>query len=233
VQTNPANTPSFRLAQGAPMRRTILIVVTITIVLLSSGFFYVKSMPHYSLYMLKRAIENHEPDEALKYINIDSIVDKLGRDFLGKDSGGNIQESGKNPSMKRMVTDALPGIKESIRSSFREAIASHGKGKQRTGADKAGASNEGTDNLNGSIKQEVPQENTSVRQLKSPGASVGGIEISNLDVRKIKEISLWDLDIRVDGKTAIVHVKNTPNIKAKMVKTDTGYWQFVEILLSP
>jgi hypothetical protein len=214
------------------MRRTILIVVTIIIALFSSGFFYVKSMPHYSLYMLKRAIENHEPDEALKYINIDSIVDKLGRDFLGKDSGDNSQESGKNPSLKRMVTDALPGIKESIRSSFREAIASQGKSKQRTGVDKAGSSNEGTDSLNGSIKQEVPRGKNSVRQLKSPGASVGGIEISNLDVRKIKEISLWDLDIRVDGKTAIVHVKNTPNIKAKMVKTDAGYWQFVEILLS-
>jgi hypothetical protein len=209
------------------MRRTILIVVTIIIALFSSGFFYVKSMPHYSLYMLKRAIENHEPDEALKYINIDSIVDKLGRDFLGKDSGDNSQESGKNPSLKRMVTDALPGIKESIRSSFRAAVASHGDNTQ-----KKDLGTVGSDNLNKNIIQEVPRGKNSVRQLKSPGASVGGIEISNLDVRKIKEISLWDLDIRVDGKTAIVHVKNTPNIKAKMVKTDAGYWQFVEILLS-
>ena len=213
------------------MRRTIPIVVSITIVLLSSGFFYVRSVPHYSLYMLKRAIENHEPDEALKFINVDSIVDKLGRDFLGKDSGGNSQESGKNPSLKRMVTDALPGIKESIRSSFRAAIASHGDNKQKKDLGTVGSVV--NDNLNKSIIQEVPREKSSVHLHKNPLFSIGGIEIDNLDVKKIKEISLWDLDIRVDGKTAIVHVKDTPNIKAKMVKTGAGYWQFVEILLSP
>jgi len=214
------------------MRRTILIVVTIIIALLASGFFYVRSVPHYSLYMLKRAIENHEPDEALKYINIDSIVDNLGRGFLGKDSGGNSQESGKNPSLKGMVTDALPGIKESIRSSFRAAIASHGDNKQKKNLGTVGSNHVVNDNLNKSNTQEVPREKTSDRLHKNPLFSIGGIEIDNLDVRKIKEISLWDLDIRVDGKTAIVHVKGTPNIKAKMVKTDAGYWQFVEILLS-
>jgi hypothetical protein len=212
------------------MRRTILIVVTIIAVLLSSGFFYVKSMPHYSLYMLKRAIENHEPDEALKYINIDSIIDNLGRGFLGKDSGGNSQESGKNPSMKGMVTDALPGIKESIRSSFRAAIASNGNNKEKKDLGTVGSVV--NDNLNKSIVQEVTREKSSVRLHKNPLFSIGGIELGNLDIRKLKEISLWDLDIRVDGKTAIVHVKGTPNIKVKMVKTDAGYWQFVEILLS-
>ena len=189
------------------MRRTILISVTIIIALLSSGFFYIRSMPHYSLYLFRRAIENHEPDEALKYINIDSIVDNLGRNFLGKDGGDNSQETGKNTSLKRMVTDALPGIKESIRSSFRAAIASHGNGKQ-----------------NGK---------PAIRTHKNPLFSVGGIEISNLDLQKIKKISLWDLDIRVDGRTGLVQLKDTPGIKAKMVKTDTGYWQVVEIILSP
>jgi hypothetical protein len=215
------------------MRRTILISVTITIVLLFSGYFYVRNMPHYSLYLLKGAIENHEPDEALKYINIDSIVDNLGRDFLGKDGGGNIQESGKNPSMKRMVTDALPGIKESIRSSFRAAIASHGDNKQKKDLGTVGSNHVVNDKLNKSIIQEVPRGKTSDRPHKNPLFSIGGIEIANLDVRKIKKISLWDLVIRVDGKTAIVHVKDTPNIKAKMVKTDGGYWQVMEILLSP
>jgi hypothetical protein len=215
------------------MRHTVLIVVTIIIALLASVFFYVRSVPHYSLYMLKRAIENHEPDEALKYINIDSIVDNLGRDFLGKDGGDNSQESGKNPSLKRMVADTLPGIKESIRSSFRAAIASHADNKQKKDLGTVGSNHVVNDNLNKGIMQEAPREKSSVRLHKNPLFSIGGIEIDNLDVRKIKEISLWDLDIRVDGKTAIVHVKDTPNIKAKMEKTDAGYWQVVEILLSP
>jgi hypothetical protein len=214
------------------MRRTILISVTIIIALLSSGFFYVRNMPHYSLYLLKRAIENHKPDEALKYINIDSIVDNLGRGFLGKDGGDNSQESMKNTSLKRMVTDALPGIKESILSSFRAAIASHGDNKQNKDLGKLGSNHVVDDNLNESIIQDVPRGKNSARQHKNPLSSIGGIEIGNLDVRKIEKISLWDLVIRVDGKTAIVHVKDTPNIKAKMVKTDAGYWQVVEILLS-
>lgn len=127
-----------------------------------------------------------------------------------------------------MVTDALPGIKESIRSSFRAAIASHGDNEQ-----KKDLGTIGSDSLNKSTTQEVPREKSSARLHKNPLFSTGEIEISNLNVRKIKEISLWDLDIRVDGKTAIVHVKDTPNIKAKMEKTDAGYWQVVEILLSP
>jgi hypothetical protein len=215
------------------MRRTILIAVAIIIVLLASGFFYVGSMPYYSLYLLKRAIENHDPDEALKYINIDSIVDNLSRDFLGKDGGDNSQESVKNPSLKRMVTDALPGIKESIRSSFRAAVTSRDDNKQKKDLGTLGSNNVVGDNLNGSIIQDVPRGKNSVRQHKRPGFSIGGIEISNLDLRKIKEISLWDLDIRVDGKTALVQLKDAPGIKAKMVKTDTGYWQVVEIILSP
>jgi hypothetical protein len=44
---------------------------------------------------------------------------------------------------------------------------------------------------------------------------------------------LWDLDILVDGRIALVQLKDTPGIKGKMVKTDTGYWQVVEIILSP
>ena len=176
------------------MRRTILIVVTIIIALLASGFFYVRSVPHYSLYLLKRAIESHEPDEALKYINIDSIVDNLGRDFLGKDRGDNSQESGKNPSLKRMVTDALPGIKESIRSSFRTAIASHGDNKQKKDLGTVGSNRVVDDSLNKSTIQGVPREKSSVRLHKNPLFSIGGIEIDNLDVRKLKEISLWDLD---------------------------------------
>jgi hypothetical protein len=215
------------------VRRTILIVVTIIIAFLASGFFYVRSVPHYSLYMLKRAIESHEPDEALKYINIDSIVDNLGRDFLGKDGGDNSQESGKNPSLKRMVADTLPNIKESIRTSFRAAIASHGDNKHKKDLDTVGSNRVVDDSLNKSTIQGVPREKSSVRLHKNPLFSIGGIEIDNLDVRKLKEISLWDLVIKVDGKTAIVHVKDNPNIKAKMVKTDAGYWQVVEISLSP
>ena len=42
-----------------------------------------------------------------------------------------------------------------------------------------------------------------------------------------------DLVIQMDGETAFAYLKNNPGIKAKMVKTETGYWQIVEIILAP
>jgi hypothetical protein len=42
-----------------------------------------------------------------------------------------------------------------------------------------------------------------------------------------------DVVIQKDGETAIAYLKNNPGIKARMVKTDAGYWQVVEIILSP
>jgi hypothetical protein len=189
------------------MRRKALVLTGFIIVLLAISFFYVRSTPHYSLYQLKRAVENHDPDEALKYINIDSIVDNLGMSFFGKGEGDGNQGEGKGPSIKRLVANALPGIKESVRSSFRSSIASGSGAKQR--------------------------ERATVQPQKNQAPYIGGIEIGGLDLRKIKETSLWDLIIEKDGKTAMVRLKNTPGIKAKMEKTEVGYWQVVEIILSP
>jgi hypothetical protein len=189
------------------MRHKAVAVTGIIIVLLVIGFFYVRSTPHYSIYMLKRAVENHDPDEALKYINIDSIVDNLGRSFFGKGGGGISQEEGKGTSLKMLVADALPGIKESIRSSFRSSIASSSDEKHR--------------------------EKIAVQQNKSPASSIGGVEIGGLDLRKLRESSVMDVVIQKDGETAIAYLKNNPGIKARMVKTDAGYWQVVEIILSP
>ena len=215
------------------MRRAILIIVAIIIALLASGFFYVRGTPHYSLYMLKRAVQNHNPDEALKYVNIDSIVDNLNKTFLGKDRDDNIQASGKSSSLKRMVKDALPDIKESVRSSFRATIAAHDENKQKKDLRKVGPNNVVDGNPNGGVIRDVPRGKTAIRHHKGPGFSVGGIEIGNLDVRNLKEISLWSLNIQVDGKVAEIQSKETPGIRAKMVKTDSGYWQVVEILLLP
>jgi hypothetical protein len=213
--------------------RRIILIVAIIIALLASGFFYLRGTPHYSLYMLKRAIQNHNPDEALKYVNIDSIVDNLSKTFFEKDGEDNVQASGKNSSLKRMVKDALPDIKESVRSSFRAAVAARGDNKQKKDLGKVGSNNAAKDKLNGDVGQDVPRGKLAVQEHKGPGFSIGGIEIGGLDVRKLREISLWSLSIQADGKVAEIQSKDAPGIKAKMVKTDSGYWQVVEILLLP
>jgi hypothetical protein len=152
-------------------------------------------------------VTNHKPDEALKYVNIDSIVDNLGRSFFGKGAGDISQEEGKASSLKMLVADALPGIKESLRSSFRSSIASGSDEKQR--------------------------EKVTVQPHKNHAPFIGGIEIGGLDLQKLRESSVMDLVIKKDGEAAFAYLKNNPGIKAKMVKTETGYWQIVEIILSP
>jgi hypothetical protein len=183
----------------------------IIIALLVVSFFYVKNSPHYSLYQLKRAVEDHDPDEALKYIDVDSIVDGLGASFFGKTGEGTGHEEGRRSHLKRLAAEAMPGIKESVRSSFRAAIASRGEEKQ---------------------SEEKQKDKVVVRNNKSQAPSIGGVEINGLDLRKLKETSLWDLLIQRDGKTAKVSLKNNPGIKAKMIQTDQGNWQITQIVLT-
>ena len=215
------------------MRRKIYIAVSAIIVILATGFFYVRSTPHYSLYMLKRAIETHNPDQAMKYINIDSIADNLGRSLLGISEGSVGSEIRGKPSLKGMVIDALPGIKESSRSSVRDAIASHGENKGERVPESAASDKKINENLNTNSAQDAPKRKTAVRLNGNQQFSIGEITVGNLDVRRIEKISLWDLTIQNDGKTAVVSAKDTPNIKARMTKTDGGYWQIVEVLLLP
>jgi len=215
------------------VRRKIYIAASVIMVILAIGFFYVRGTPHYSLYLLKQAIEKHNPDEALQYINIDSIVDNLGRDFLGKNTMGADQETSRGLSLKGMVHNSLPRFKESIRSSIRDAIASHGKSKSRTDLDTTTSDKEVIKDRSKDSLHDVPLGKTALRLHNNQLLSIGGITIGDLDVRRIENISLWDLSIKIDGKTAIVSMKDTPNIKARMVKIESGYWQVVEVLLLP
>jgi hypothetical protein len=215
------------------MRRKIYIAASAIIVILAIGFLYVRSTPNYSLNMLTRAIEARNPDQAMKYINIDSIVDNLGRNLLGISEASVGSETRGKSSLKGMVFDALPGIKKSIRSSVRAAIASHGENKRGSGPKKTASNKKINESLNTNSAQDVPERKTTIRLNGKQQFSIGGITIGNLDVRRIEKISLWDLTVENDGKSAGVSVKDTPNIKARMTKTDGGYWEIVEVLFLP
>lgn len=177
------------------MRRKGFLILGIVALLVISGFLYVRGTPHYSLYKLSRAVQNHDPDEAFKYIDIDSVVASFARAVMGYNPGETEKEAARRSSLKRMIADALPGMKGSIRASLRDAIA--GKNQQK------GRSN------------------------------IGNIEISNLNLRKIRESSLWNLEVRRTGASATVHLKDNPGLKARMEKTELGHWQITEIILSP
>lgn len=186
-----------------------LAIAVIVIVLLITGFLYVQNTPHYSLYQLKRAVDNHDADEALKYVNIDSVVENLGKSLFGKGNREAGKGEGKQSPLKGMLADAMPEIKESIKSSFRNSIADSDE-----------------------VSKKKQRKNTIDKPARKSTSSIGGIEIGGLDAKKLKETSLWDIVVQRDGKTAEISLKNNPGMKARMVQTNGGFWQIVEIVLS-
>jgi hypothetical protein len=190
------------------MKHKVLAIAGIIIALLAVGFFYVRNTPYYSLYQLKRAVQNHDPDEALKYINIDSIVENLGKSFFGKKEAVRGQREGSTPSLHGLFAESMPSIKENLTASFRASIANPGHSNKNTNAKTA----------------------TQPRHHTEP--SVGNIELEGLDIKKLQETTLWDITVRADGKIAMISLNNNPGIRAKMIQTSAGHWQVVEIILS-
>jgi hypothetical protein len=174
------------------VKRRLFVALGIIIVLLALGFLYVRETPHYSLYRLVLAIQRHDPDETMKYIDIDSIVDSLSTLLTGNKATDGTDRDGKRSSLKTMIGKALPGMKESIKASLRDAIGSRSDNHRRS----------------------VPN----------------AIEINNLDLRKVRQTSFWDLEVQRDKETAIIRLKKLPGVKARMVKIRSGHWQIVEIL---
>lgn len=174
------------------MKRRLFVALGLVIVLLALGFLYVRETPHYSLYRLVLAIQRHDPDEAMKYVDLDSIVDNLSTLLIGSKATNGVGENGKRFSLKTMVGKALPGMKESIKASLRDAIASRSDNHRRSASHT--------------------------------------IEIGNLDLRKVRQTSFWDLEVRRDKETAIIRLKKLPGVKARMVKIRSGHWRIVEVL---
>lgn len=176
------------------MRRKGLLIAGIFVLLALSSIVYVRGTPHYSLFRLSQAVRNHDPEEAFKYIDIDSVVASFARTLMSSNPGETEKEAARRSSLKRMIAEALPGMKGSIRAAVRDAIAGKDQDKGRKG--------------------------------------LGSIEISNLNLRKIRDTSFWNLRIKRNGASATVHLKDNPGIKAKMVRTELGHWQITEIILS-
>jgi len=106
---------------------SLLFVLTFLFVI---GYFYVKSTPRYSLYWFKRAILKHDAEEALKYIDVDSVLDNMVKDLSGGEDGEKTQtKNGSKKPMKNIgqeiIRQNLPAIKEQLREQLKSAIISY------------------------------------------------------------------------------------------------------------
>lgn len=104
--------------------KKLIILVGIILVVAVTGFVYAKGTPQYSLYQLRKAIENHDADTAMRYFDVDSIVDHQINDIIGQDKKkptSEFEQMGNNIVRERMAK-VIPTIKETLKSQFKNNI---------------------------------------------------------------------------------------------------------------
>ncbi len=113
-------------------KKRITLIVTSCLLLVAictAGFYWVRETPRYSLFWFKRAILQRDADSALKYIDLDSILDNMVNQ-MSDGAGGQAVASGKSGRTlggisKDVVSQNLPSIKSQLREQLRSAILSY------------------------------------------------------------------------------------------------------------
>jgi hypothetical protein len=100
------------------------------IIILGIGYVFIKETPRYSLYWFKKAILDRDAESALKYLDIDSIVDNMVKDMFGGEDKEKAQSKDQSKgSMKNIGKDVimqnLPAIKTQLREQLKFAILSY------------------------------------------------------------------------------------------------------------
>ncbi|MBA4391098.1 MAG: hypothetical protein C0399_09185 [Syntrophus sp. (in: bacteria)] len=95
-----------------------------------AGFLSIHNTPRYSLYWFKKAILEHNAESALKYLDIDSIVDNMVKDIFDKPeqqkvTSKNQPETSMKSIGKDIVMQNLPTMKKQLREQLESAIISY------------------------------------------------------------------------------------------------------------
>ena len=113
------------------MRYKVLIISGVILLLLVSGFLYVRTTPYYSIYQLAGAVNSHDPDKALKYIDVDSIVEGLVKNLSAN-------ENALKPASRKAI---ITGISMNM-ASIKEGITQYIITSIRSGNDGSAAKRE-------------------------------------------------------------------------------------------
>ena len=93
------------------MRKKIAIASGAILLAFLCGFLYIKTTPWYSIYQLSRAVNDHDADTALKYIDVDSVTESLAKGL----STGNSTSGRINKDVAAAISMNMPSIKEGVR----------------------------------------------------------------------------------------------------------------------
>lgn len=105
--------------------KKILISFAVLLSLIISAFVYAKGTPQYSLYQFRKSIENHDADSALKYLDIDSVVDNMMQDLIKEQEvkhPSSPAESFGNNFAKGLMTMMIPAMKEALKGQIKAGI---------------------------------------------------------------------------------------------------------------
>lgn len=107
-------------------KKILSLSVAVVVLTFCGAYAYITTTPHYSLYQLRNALKNHDPEQALLFIDIDSIVDNFLRNTIQKQnaSSKNHWEKMGNSFGAGLALMMAPAMKESLKSQFKSAIAS-------------------------------------------------------------------------------------------------------------
>jgi hypothetical protein len=112
------------------MKLRVSIILGIIVLVLAGGFLYVKGTPRYSIYLLTRALNNHDADGALRFIDVDSIAEGLAKSIF-------VDASGQKRAIRDVVAAVsvnMPSIKEGMKDYLAAVIRSQdpfGSAKQK------------------------------------------------------------------------------------------------------
>ncbi len=122
------------MAEG-PQRRSkkiVLFILVLFVLIVAAGIacIFVRETPRYSLYWFKRAILEHDAENAIKYLDIDSIVDNMVKDMSSEGDKERVQPKGQSESSmknigKDIIMQNLPTIKVQLREQLKSAITSY------------------------------------------------------------------------------------------------------------
>ena len=122
--------------EGKQRRKKSVVLLSslllVFIIVLGTGYIFLKETPRYSLYWFKKAILDHDAESALKYLDIDRIVDNMVQEMSGGEDKDKEKIQPKDPSKESMrnigkavIMQNLPAIKTQLREQLKSAIVSY------------------------------------------------------------------------------------------------------------
>ena len=105
-------------------------VAAVLVVAVITGFVYVQDTPRYSLYRFKKAILNHDAEQALNYLDVDTIIDNMVKDSFGdpdkqNTGSGNKPDTSRKNVGREIIMQNLATIKTQLREQLKSAIVSY------------------------------------------------------------------------------------------------------------